>query len=139
MIQILLETTQDLNEFKENFNIQFVKVPEMLENNYLLIIPTIEDWNELHIELTKGDLEVVGIWNYEGEILTDENVKWKEPKDKKNKKEAKNKFKKTKYHSKLKKVKKIKDGVEIEEDVPLDMQVNRFLGWKIRNINEEEL
>ena len=82
MIQIILNTTQDLETFKETFNFGYRQVPEMVEQTYLLNIDTIEEWDLLHTELTKGNLEVIGIWNQQGEFLTETNAKWKDSKDK---------------------------------------------------------
>ena len=82
MIQIILNTTQDLNTFKEVFKFDFRQVPEMVEQTYLLNTHFIEDWDLLHTELANGNLEVIGIWNQQGEFLTNENAQWKDEKDK---------------------------------------------------------
>ena len=159
-IEIILATTQDLKTFKTTedkvgFNFDFRHCGGMNEGVYLLNT-TIEDWDLLHKELTKGNLEVIGIWKSNGEIATDENVDWKvkevkldkkgnEVKDVKPKKEDKNKFKKTKYKShlaKIKQPKKNKKGVDTkileEVDAPETTMVGCIYGWGKRQIDLEE-
>ena len=140
MIQIILNTSQNLTTFKDVFKFDFRQVPEMVDNTYLLNTHFIEDWDLLHTELAKGNLEVVGIWNQQGEFLTDENAELKD-KDKTKLKEEKNKFKKVKYKSKLKQIVKyneITDEVELV-DAPEDMQVNTISGWNYRTVNIDEV
>ena len=149
-IQIIVNTTQDLETFQPSeesvgFKFGFRPVSEMVDNTYLLDVPDIEAWDALFTELDKGSNEVIGIWNQAGDFLTDENVKWKDEKDKDKKKVAKNKFTKVKYKSKLKQILKHYDELgellaePILVDAPEDTPVNCISGWAPRVVNTDEV
>ena len=140
MIQTILHTTQDLKSFQEPFKFGFRPITTMVDNTYLLWVDSIEQWDLLHLELVKNDLHVIGIWNKDGEFLTDDNVTWKDEKDKDKKKESKNKFVKSEYKSKLKQIEVVNELIEKMELIyaPEDMQVSKISGWNNRVINTDE-
>jgi len=154
-IQIILNTTQDLTTLQpqENgsgFKFGFRQVPQMELNTFLLDVPDIETWDAFFTELDKGSNEVVGIWNKAGQLLTDENVQWKDEADKDKLKVEKNKFTKAKYKSKLNQILKYYDVDEetgeqtpidppILVDAPEDMQVNKIAGWPNRAVSIDEI
>ena len=140
MIEIHFHTTQDIELLKElELKYHIGTINEREENNYWIVCDA-DVWVELHGVLSEGSLEVQGIWNKQGQIVTDKNVNFRNPENLKKKKDKSSKFTKVKYKKRFKQLIEVdEDENETFVDAPDDMPIGKIFGWDNRDITEDEI
>jgi hypothetical protein len=129
MVSVIFNYDGNIQEVKEQFNIDFAEVSEMIEGTYMCALHNADDFDVMDDFMAeRGKIEVISGWGKNG-------------KQYKAKKE-KNKYSKTKYKKYLKekikydaegnKIKKTKE--EKDKEAQEVWQVNNYLGWADREL-----
>jgi hypothetical protein len=120
MVSVIFNYDGNIQEVKEQFNIDFAEVSEMIEGTYMCALHNADDFDVMEDFMAeRGKIEVISGWEKNG-------------KQYKAKKE-KNRYSKTKFNKYLRE-KLDEDGKKIKKKDTDLWQVNNYLGWADREL-----
>lgn len=129
-INIIVSYDADMDFVKDSLNITVIKIPEMIDGTYSLILKEKDDFDYIEEFMEQlGDVTIIGTYRMDGL-----KYQWKKAK------KIKRNHSRTKYHSRLRNKKTYDEEGNILTDEPYTLiqadsiQVNIVAGWKQRKL-----